>query len=345
MSNKFIDLYSDTKSKPTPEMRRAIADAEVGDEQAEEDPSVTQLLERSASLLGQEAAIFLPSGTMANEVAILVSCQPGDEIIAHENSHILNFEGGAAAALAGVMVRPVAGERGLFDEQTLKAKIRPNKRHLPVSRLVAIEQTTNLGGGAVWPLELMQSVVQCARKQNLTLHLDGARLMNASVASGLQPDDFGRLFDTVYLDFTKALGAPFGAVLAGKTACIERAWRWKQRLGGSMRQVGMMAAACLYSLDHHVDRIAQDHDNARLLANLLADVPAIAVDTVETNMVYFDVSGLGVSAEDFNRRLLDEGARMSIQGLTRLRAVTHLDIDREDIVQVAETIKRMADSI
>ena len=163
-----------------------------------------------------------------------------------------------------------------------------------------------------------------------------------SVASDLKPDDFGRLFDTVYLDFTKGLGAPFGAVLAGKKEHIEHAWRWKQRLGGSMRQAGMMAAACLYSLDHHIDRIVQDHDNACLLASLLADVPAIAVDTVETNMVYLDISGLGLSAENFNRRLLDKRARMSIQGSTRLRAVTHLDIDREDIVQVAEIIKRIA---
>ncbi len=342
---QFIDLYSDTKTRPTPAMRQVIADAVVGDEQHFEDPTVDRLVERAAALLGHEAAIFLPSGTMANEIAILVHCRPGDEIIAHQGSHILNFEAGAAAALAGVMIKPVSGERGQFDRETLTAAIRPVRRHLPASRLVAVEQTTNLGGGAVWPIDRLRGVVDEARAHELSIHMDGARLMNASVASGIAPSDYAGLCDTAYLDFTKGLGCPFGAILAGSRATIERAWRFKQRLGGSMRQAGMMAAACLYALDHHVDRLADDHDNARSLGALLGSIDGLSVDPVETNMVYVDVSGTGLTAELFNARLIERGMRMSIQGPSRLRAVTHLDVDAASILSVADAARDIAGAV
>ncbi|MDO9435706.1 low specificity L-threonine aldolase [Hydrogenophaga sp.] len=331
----MIDLYSDTKTRPTAAMRAAIAAAVVGDEQHGEDPTVDALNERVAQLLGKEAAVFLPSGTMANEISVLVHCRPGDEIVAHAQSHLLNFEGGAVAALAGAMVRPVQGERGMFDLATLKAAIRPRARHLPNSRLLSIEQTTNLGGGAVWPLEQIEALVSHAREQGLAAHLDGARLMNAVAASGIDAARYAAPFDTVFLDFTKGLGAPFGAVLAGSKDTIDQAWRWKQRLGGSMRQAGMMAQACIHALDHHVDRLADDHANAQLLARLLGEVKGLRVDTPETNMVFCDVSQLCITAVDFNQRLQAHGVRVSIQGPTRLRAVTHLDVSRENIEHVA----------
>lgn len=338
-----IDLYSDTKTRPTAGMRRAMAEAEVGDEQHREDPSVDRLLGRVTNLLGMEAALFLPSGTMANVVAVLTHCTPGDEVIAHASSHVFNYEGGGLAALAGSMPRPVAGARGLFDVPALRAAIRPLGRpDLPVSRLVVLEQTTNLGGGAVWPMQQLADVCASARENGLVTHLDGARLMNACTATGVAPDAYARWFDTVYLDFSKGLGAPVGAVLAGSRGLIERAWRWKQRLGGSMRQAGILAAACIYALEHHVERLAEDHDNARRLASMVADAQGVAVEPVETNMVFLDVAASGISAEQFNAELSTAGIRMSVQGPNRLRAVTHLDITREHVSACATAVRRIA---
>ncbi len=337
-----IDLYSDTKTRPTPAMRDAIARAEVGDEQHMEDPTVLRLVERCAALLGHEDAIFLPSGTMANEIAVLVHCRAGDEIIAHRDSHVLNFEGGAAAALAGVMVRPVDGDKGMFQPETLRRTIRPNARHLPRSRLVIVEQTTNLGGGTVWPLDLLDNVIAVTRERGLLAHMDGARLMNASVASGIAADRLAGPFDSVFLDFTKGLGAPFGAVLAGSRTFIEAAWRWKQRLGGSMRQAGMMAQACLHALDHHIQRLEDDHANARLLAGEIALIQGLSVEPVETNMVFIDVGATGLTAHEFNRRLAAHDVRVSIQGETRLRAVTHLDVSSADILAAAAAMATVA---
>lgn len=333
-----IDLYSDTKTQPTAAMRRVIAEAVAGDEQHLECPIVAELTTRTATLLGQEAAIFLPSGTMANGIAVLVQCRPGDELIVHHTAHHLNFEAGSAAGLAGTMVRPIDGAAGQFDAATLAAAIRPEKRHLPRSRMVSIEQTTNIGGGTVWPLERIEAVANVAHERGLVVHLDGARLMNAVVASSVDAGRFGALCDTVSLDFTKGLGCPFGAVLAGSAATIDQAWRWKQRLGGSMRQAGMFAAACIHALDHHVERLADDHANARLLAHLLGAIDGLRVMPVETNMVFVDVADTGLTADEFNARLAEFGIRMSIQGGTVLRAVTHLGVDRDAIETTAAAI-------
>jgi len=337
-----IELYSDTKTRPTKAMRQAIAEAEVGDEQHHEDPTVTRLLERVAPLLGQEAAVFMPSGTMANEVAVLVHCRPGDELYGHELAHIINFEGGAPAALAGASARTLPGPRGLFTRESLRDAIRPDNKYVPKSRLVIVEQTANIGGGTVWSLEQMRGVVDEARSHGLSLHMDGARLMNASVASGRAPAEFAAMFDSVYLDFTKGLGAPLGAILAGSKAFIDQAWRWKQRLGGSMRQAGMMAAACLYALDHHVNRLKDDHDNARHLASLLAAIDGISTEPVDTNIVFFDVGGVGVSADEFNERLKARGLRAGVHGKTRLRFVTHLDVNREQIERAVKIVAEIA---
>ncbi len=341
MTRFDFDLYSDTKTRPSPAMLRAMIEAEIGDEQHGEDPTVERLTTRVATLLGKEAAVFVPSGTMANEIAMLVQCRPGDEILAHRDSHLLNFEAGGAAALAGAMVRPLEGPRGMFDAETLRGALRRVARHLPNSRVVVFEQTTNLGGGAVWPLEQMAEIANLAHAAGLAVHIDGARLMNACAASGVAPAAYAALADTVYLDFTKGLGAPFGAVLAGDRATIEAAWRWKQRLGGSMRQAGLMAAACLYALDHNVARLTQDHANALALADGLSALPGVAVRRPETNMVFADLAQTGMTAVDFDRALWSIGARVSIQGPTVIRAVTHLDIDRSGIDRVVEAAGRV----
>jgi threonine aldolase len=334
----MIDLYSDTKSRPTAAMRKAIAEAVVGDEQQNEDPTVLRLLERVAGLLGKEAAVFLPSGTMANEIAVLLHCRPGDEVIAHRDAHIFNFEGGAVAALAGAMVRPLEGAAGMFDVESLAKAIRPRARLMPKSRLVSVEQTTNLGGGGVWPLTQIEGIVGLARQHGLAAHLDGARLMNAVVASGIGAERYAAPFDTVFLDFTKGLGAPFGAVLAGSADLIAEAWEWKQRLGGSMRQAGMMAAGCLHALDHHVERLAEDHANACLLAGLLGEASSLSVEPVETNMVYVNIGATGIAAAEFQRRMIERGVRPSVLSPTRLRLVTYLDIGPDEIRKAAAVI-------
>lgn len=343
----MINLFSDTQTRPTPAMRAAMAHAEVGDEQRGLDPAVNALCRRVAGLLGKEAALFLPSGAMCNLVAILVHCRPGDEIIAEAGSHIVNFEAGGAAALAGAMVRPIQGDRGIFVAADLAKAIRAQSRYAPRSRLVAVEQTANLAGGTIWPLPVLEEVAGLARAHGLATHMDGARLLNAVVESGLSAADQAAMFDSCWIDLSKGLGCPVGAVLAGSADFIQEAWQWKQRLGGAMRQAGILAAAGLHALEHHVDRLAQDHANARRLSDLLAGVPGLHQDDarVETNMVFFDVSALGVDAAGFVARLAERGVEMVAMGPTRVRAVTHLDVGEAEIDQAAEIVARLAKEI
>lgn len=335
-----IDLGSDTKTRPTEAMRRAMAAAEVGDEQAGEDPTVHRLCERVAALLGKEAAVFLPSGTMCNQIAILVLCRPGDEIIADQYAHILTSEGAGAAALAGVQIRQLPSERGLFTAEQVVAALRSSKRNAPRSRLVEIEQTVNRGGGSVWPLGSIQSVARAAREHGLLMHMDGARLMNAVVATGTPAHDFAAPFDSVWLDLSKGLGCPVGAVLAGSRDFIEEAWRWKHRLGGAMRQAGILAAAGLHALDHHVARLAEDHANARLLGERLAAIPGLRLDPpqIDTNLVFFDPTGAGMTAPALAQHLRARGIRIGAESETRMRAVTHLDVDRSAVEEAAQAV-------
>ena len=335
-----VDLISDTSTRPTPEMRRAMAEAEVGDEQRGEDPSVNRLCERSAVLMGQEAALFLPSGTMCNQIAIATHCRPGDEIIAAEASHVISNEGAGAAVFAGSFMRAISCRRGIFSAADVSAAVRPLKPGSPHSRLVEVEQTNNRGGGSVWPLEAIRSVTDAARAHDLALHMDGARLMNAAVASGVSAKDFAAPFDSVWLDLSKGLGCPIGGVLAGSAEFIEQAWTWKHRFGGAMRQAGIFAAAGLHALDHHVDRLAEDHANARLFADRLSEVPGIVLDPpeVETNLVFFNMEQTGPSAKEVSDRLLEKGIRIGIEGEFRMRLVTHLDVDRKDIEEAAEVL-------
>jgi threonine aldolase len=314
-------------------MRRAIAEAEVGDEQAMLDPTVNALCERVADLLGKEAAVYLPSGTMANQIAARVHCRQGDEIILAASAHPLHAESGGPAALAGVMMRGLEGPRGMFTAEQVRAAINaPSWRHAPRSRLLEVENTTNFGGGAVWPIGQIREVTAVAREHGLACHMDGARLMNAVVASGTSAADYAHPFDSLWLDFSKGLGAPVGAVLAGSKDFIHEAWRVKQQIGGAMRQAGVIAAACVYALDHHVERLAEDHANARLLAEGLAALPGIELDpaSVETNIIWFDVSG-PLSAEALAAALREQGILIGGYGQHRMRAVTHLDVDRADI--------------
>jgi threonine aldolase len=322
-----VDLFSDTVTRPTPEMRRFMCDAEVGDEQKGEDPTVNLLQETVAELLGKEAALFLPSGTMCNEIALRVHCRPGDEMIAHRSAHPIHFEAGGPAALAGVNTLPLDGPRGIYDAAAVAQAIRPDSRYFPRSRLLWVEQTSNLGGGAIWPLARVREVTDLARRHGLRTHLDGARLLNAVVASGVAARDWAAPFDSAWIDFTKGLGAPVGAAIAGSREFIAEAWRLKQQMGGAMRQAGIIAAGGLYALRHHVKRLAEDHANARTLAAGLAGLPGVALEpaTVETNIVIFELGG-PLDAAGFVERLLARGVRMGALGPRTVRAVTHLDV-------------------
>ena len=327
----LVDLFSDTQSRPTPAMRRAMAEAEVGDEQRHEDPTVNALCERVADLLGLEAAVFLPTGTMCNAIAFRLHIRPGgDAALLHRTSHPLRFEAGGPAAMSGALVIPLDGPRGMFDAAAVRAAVMPpGDRYAPRSRLVSVEQTTNVAGGHVWPLDQLRDVVEAAKEHELRLHLDGARLMNAVVASGVPAKAWALGFDTAWIDFTKGLGAPVGACLAGSRALIDEAWRYKQMFGGAMRQAGVIAAAALWALDHHVERLADDHANARRLAVGLAVLPGVDIDAeaVATNIVVFRVP----DAHGFCAGLLERGVRMGPLDAHTVRAVTHLDVDAAGI--------------
>jgi threonine aldolase len=321
-----VNLYSDTQTQPTEGMRRAIASADVADEQRLADPTTNRLQERVAELLGQEAALFLPTGTMCNQISFRLHARPGgDELILDRTAHPIIAEAGGPAQNAQLMIHALDGDGGIFTARQLEAAIRdPGNRYLPRSRVVSVEQTTNMGGGRVWPLDGVKAVLEVARAHGLRTHMDGARLMNAVVASGTSAAEFAGGFDTAWLDFTKGLGAPVGAALAGSRELIAEAWRWKQQLGGAFRQSGIVAAGCLYALDHHVERLAEDHENARALADGLAEL-GLDVIPPETNIVIFS------APEGFVQRIARHAVELSGTPDGRVRAVTHLDVGRDAI--------------
>jgi len=335
-----VNLHSDTQTRPSAGMRAAIAAAEVGDEQRHADPTTRLLEERVASLLGHEAAVFLPSGTMCNEIALRLHVRPGgDELILDRTAHPVTAEAGGPAQLAGAMVRTLDGEGGIFTVEQLQSALHPaGDRYSPRSRVVSIEQTTNLGGGRVWPLERIDAVLALARDHQLRAHLDGARLMNAVVSSGVAASDYARGFDTAWIDFTKGLGAPVGAVLAASSELIAEAWRWKQMLGGALRQSGIVAAGCLYALEHNVERLADDHENAKALASGLAQLPGVRIDpaAVDTNIVIFAVD----DAPALVLRLADRVELLAIDA-HRVRAVTHLEVTSADIQTALEAVAEL----
>jgi threonine aldolase len=325
-----VNLHSDTQTRPSEGMRAAIAAAEVGDEQRGADPTTRELERRVAELLGHEAAVFLPSGTMCNEIALRLHIRPGgDEVILDRTAHPVVAEAGGPAQLAGAMLRQLDGDGGIFTAAQLEEVLHPpGDRYAPRSRLVSVEQTTNMGGGRVWPLRRIHEVLALARERDLRAHLDGARLMNAVVRSRVSASEYASGFDTAWIDFSKGLGAPVGAVLAGSRELIDEAWRFKQMLGGALRQSGIIAAGCLYALDHNVERLAEDHEHAQLLARSLAQLPGVEIDPelVETNIVIFAVEDAPALAD----RLADEVDVLALDS-RRVRAVTHLDVARAEI--------------
>jgi threonine aldolase len=339
-----IDLRSDTTTRPTEGMRRAIAEAEVGDEQKREDPSVNALQERVAALLGQEAALFVPTATVANQIALKLHARPGDVLIAEETAHIVIYEYGGAAVHAGVMTLALRGVRGRLSPEQVRAAAEPSTKVADQrAAVVALENTHNSSGGRVWPLDELEEVVSTAHELGLAAHLDGARLLNASTALGVQPAEIAGRFDTVTLCLSKGLGCPLGALLAGPSDTIERAWREKHLFGAAMRQAGIVAAAGLYALDHHVERLAEDHARARTLAEALelAGVP-VDVEQVETNFVQVDVEPLGLERADALARLVEAGVGLSgTVHPTVLRAVTHLEITDEDVERASELIPQV----
>ena len=341
-----IDLYSDTQTRPSRAMREAMANAEVGDEQRNEDPTVRELCSMVAELLGKDAALFLPSGTMCNEIAYRTHTQPGDEIILHETSHSLHFEGGAPAALSGVMLRTLPGERGMFTAEQVRGAIRGAGPHFQRSRLVSVENTTNLGGGAVWSVDELDDISAVARENGLSTHMDGARLMNAVVASGVPASAFARGYDSAWIDMSKGLGAPVGGVLAGSHEFIAEALRHKHQFGGAMRQAGIIAAAGVYALKHNVERLADDHDNAKQFARLIARIDGIGIDpgAIETNIIYFDVAGTGLTALQVSERLLEHGVRIGSMDERLMRAVTHLDVDMAGVEEAAQALRAVVGS-
>jgi threonine aldolase len=334
-----VDLRSDTFTRPTAAMRAAMAAAEVGDDVWGDDPTAIALEAKAAALLGKEAALFVPSGTMANQIALLLHCRPGDEVIVGLGAHMRLYESGAGAAWAGVQFAEVGGADGTFTADDVGAAALPADRNLPRTRLIAVENTHNRGGGRIWPRPQIDGVVAYARGRGLALHLDGARIWNAAIATGVPEGELAAPFDTVSACFSKGLGAPVGSVLAGSRDDVERARRFRKMLGGGMRQVGILCAAALHALEHHRARLAEDHVNARRLAAGLAGVTGVRVDAkaIDTNIVIFEVAGL--SAAELARRTDASGVRLHAIAPTRLRAVTHLDIDAAGIDRAITAVR------
>jgi threonine aldolase len=329
-----IDLRSDTVTKPTPAMREAMARAEVGDDVYGEDPTVNRLEAMAAELLGKEAALFVPTGVMGNQLAIRLHTRPGDEVIVESSSHLIRYEGGSASSLSGVQLCCVPGDRGRLSPESVKAAIRPKDLHNPPTTLVCLEQTHNVGGGSIYPLETINRITEVARAHGLALHLDGARLFNAVVKTGVSAADYARPFDTVSFCLSKGLGAPVGSIVVSDFARVQKLRRLRKVFGGGMRQVGILAAAGVYALEHHIARLAEDHANAHHLATLLEDIPGVVVDvkSVETNMVMFQVPRSSKSTEMLLADCREAGVLLNAVGDRAFRVVTHLDVNREDMI-------------
>lgn len=343
--NDPIELRSDTFTRPTPGMRHAIAHAEVGDDMVGEDPTVNQLEARMAELLGKEAAVFACSGSQSNQMAVWTHCDRAEELLIEETGHIANYEGGAPAALSGVMVRRLAGEGGRLDIPHLEGQVSRGNVHFAATTLLCLENSTNIGGGRTYPLEQLQRIWDWAGQNDLKTHLDGARLFNACIARGYSPRDAAAGFNTVSICFSKGLGCPVGSILIGSRADMAVARKARKVFGGAMRQAGIVAAAALYALDHHVDRLAEDHANARLFAQTIAASSRIRVDLegVETNLVFFEVDPAWGTAAELSSTLRERGVRINPLGPQRLRACTHLDVSRAQALRAATIVCEIVD--
>ncbi|NOX38373.1 MAG: low-specificity L-threonine aldolase [Calditrichaeota bacterium] len=340
---RHVDLRSDTVTRPTPEMRQAMLQAEVGDDVFGEDPTVNQLQEMVAAMLGKEAALFVPSGTMGNQISINAHTRPGEEIIVERDSHIVNYECGASAMLAGVQLHIIDGQDGIMTMEQVAAAVRPRDVHQPQTRLVCLENTHNRAGGTIYPLEEIARISQFARERGLKLHLDGARLWNASVATGISLKNYAQYFDSVMLCFSKGLGAPVGSIVVGDREFIERAHYYRKAYGGGMRQVGILAAAAIHALEHHLERLADDHRRARKFAEAISHLPGIRIDLerVQTNIVMFDVDPQVMTADQLIDALRQKGVFMLNLGPRKIRAVTHLDVSDADIDYAIEAFREL----
>lgn len=341
----MIDLRSDTFTKPTPEMRRAMAEAEVGDDVFGEDPTVNRLQEAVAEMTGMEAALFVPSGSMGNQIGIRLHCGPGDEFLCEQDAHVFQYEQASFAQLFGICAQIVPGDGGMLTPELLAPRVRPDNEHAPVTRLVCLENTHNRHGGRVLLLGDVEATCQWAHDMGLATHLDGARLWNACVATGTSPADWCRHFDTTSVCFSKGLGAPIGSAVAGPARLIHKqARRLRKAMGGGMRQVGVIAAAALYALEHHYDRLADDHAHARLLAAAVREAPGLTLveDRCDTNIVMFTVDPAAGTAADFCERLREQGVLMLAVGPQKVRAVTHLDVSADEARRAAEALAAVA---
>lgn len=341
MLSRPVDLRSDTVTRPSPAMRRAMAEAEVGDDVYREDPTIERLQEMVAALLGKEAALFVPSGTMSNQLCLRTLTRPGDEVIIHEDAHVLHYEGGSAAALSGLQLRSLPGDLGVLEPAVVEAAIRAKGESFARTGAVEMENTHNRCGGTLWTLEQMRAIAQVAARHRIGVHLDGARLWNAHVATGTALVDYAAQADSVSVCFSKGLGAPVGSCLAGTAAFVEEARHNRKRYGGAMRQAGIIAAGAVHALENNVQRLAEDHDNARVLADLLLTVPGVRlIHPVQTNIVIADVGDAGLTAPQVIELLRDEGVLCGSSGPTTVRFVTHLDVSAADVRQAGEVAAR-----
>lgn len=341
MADGYLDLRSDTVTRPTAAMRAAMAEAPVGDDVYGEDPTVQRLQNRTAELLGKEAAVFVPSGTMSNLIGVRLHCRPGDEMICEAECHLYYYEQAGYAQLSGVAARPVQGVDGVWQPEQLHGLLRPENPHFVRTRLVCLENTHNRGGGRIQPYPLVETICRWAHDNRLATHLDGARLFNAAVATGIEASRWAQHFDTVSVCFSKGLGAPIGSALAGPRDLIAEAIRHRKVLGGGMRQAGIVAAGALYALEHHVDRLAADHANAQRLAAGIQQIEGLRLQSerVDTNLVFFALEPAMGTAAELAADLQTRGVLVNATGPTALRAVTHLDVSRPDIDRALAALK------
>jgi threonine aldolase len=342
---RMIDLRSDTVTKPSKGMLEAMVRAEVGDDVFGEDPTVNLLQEKVASLLGKEAALFVPSGTMGNQICIKVHTQPGDEVIMEKGCHLFNYETGALAFLSNIQPHVIEGVRGIMNVEDIKKAIRPRVYYMPRTALIAVENTHNRAGGTIYPLDVIQEIHQLAREEHIGLHLDGARLWNACVETGIAPAEYARYFDSVSVCLSKGLGAPVGSVIAGSVEFIERARKYRKIFGGGMRQAGVLAAAGIYALEHNRERLKDDHAKLRFLADEIATIPRLTIDreAVQTNILIIGVEKTGKQPAEVLAMLKAKGVLLTMGNWMSIRAVTHLDVSMEEVRLAANVFHELFD--
>jgi threonine aldolase len=339
---EFIDLRSDTVTKPSKGMREAMANAEVGDDVFGEDPTVNKLQQKVAELLGKEAALYVPSGTMGNQVCIKVHTQPGDEVIAEKGCHMFNYETAGMAFLSNVQVNTIEGKRGVFTVEDVKRVIRPKAYYMPRTRLICMENTHNRAGGTIIPIEIIEEMSALARNEGIRFHLDGARLWNACAETGITPKEYASYVDSISVCLSKGLGAPVGSVIAGPAEFIAEARRYRKIFGGGMRQAGVLAAAGIYALENNVSRLKEDHVKAKSLANELSTIRGfdIDMDSVQTNIIIISLEKLGKTPEEVLQVLKSKGVLLTLGNYMGIRAVTHMDVSSEQVMYAAQIIKQ-----